>query len=103
MNYPVWELTTLGGGTLIAAVSIIHVYVAHLAVGGGIFIWLIDRKVSLTNNIELREYLKKYTGFFLLLTMVFGAVTGVGIWTTISLVSPSGTSVLTHNFVFIWA
>jgi hypothetical protein len=40
MNYPVWETTYWGGGTWIAFVAVLHVYIAHLAVGGGLFIWL---------------------------------------------------------------
>lgn len=103
MNYPVWELTTIGGGTLIAVISILHVYIAHFAVGGGIFIWLTDLKGFRDNNPGIHEYLKKHIWFFLLITMVFGAVSGVGIWFAISLVNPSGTSILIHNFVFAWA
>jgi mono/diheme cytochrome c family protein len=34
---------------------------------------------------------------------VFGAVSGVGIWWTIGLVSPPGTSTLIHTFVWGWA
>jgi len=103
VNYPVWELTCIGGGTLMAVISILHVYVAHLAVGGGMYLWLTDLKSSRENDQELVNFLREHTWFFLLLTMVFGAVTGVGIWFTISLINPSGTSVLIHNFVFAWA
>lgn len=39
----------------------------------------------------------------LLLTMVFGGLTGVGIWFTIALLNPSATSTLIHTFVFGWA
>ncbi|MFP4658421.1 MAG: c-type cytochrome, partial [Desulfonatronovibrionaceae bacterium] len=49
------------------------------------------------------DYTRRHTKFFLLLTMVFGGLTGVGIWFTISLLSPAATSVLIHNFVFAWA
>ena len=38
MNYPVWELTTAGGGFLIALIAVFHVYIAHFAVGGGLFL-----------------------------------------------------------------
>lgn len=41
--------------------------------------------------------------WFLFLTMVFGSITGVGIWFVISVVNPSATSDLIHNFVFGWA
>lgn len=103
MNYPIWELTTLGGGSLIALISILHVYVAHLAVGGGLFLWLTDWKGFRDNNSDIHAYVKKHTWFFLLLTMVFGGITGVGIWFIIALVSPAATSALIHIFVFGWA
>lgn len=103
MNYPVWELTWLGGGTLIALIAVLHVYIAHLAVGGGMFIWLTDWKGYRENSAPIHDYVHRHTWFFLLLTMVFGGVTGVGIWFIISLVSPTATSTLIHNFVFGWA
>jgi cytochrome bd-type quinol oxidase subunit 1 len=103
MNYPVWELTTLGGGSLIALIAILHVYIAHLAVGGGLFIWLTDRKGYLEKSPEIHHYVHKHTWFFLLLTMVFGGLSGVGIWFIIALVNPAATSALIHNFVFGWA
>jgi hypothetical protein len=103
MNYPIWNLTTIGGGTLIAVIAILHVYISHLAVGGGMFLWWTDRKSVRTHDARLTEYVRRHTWFFLLLTMVFGGVTGVGIWFIIALVQPSGTSVLIHNFVFGWA
>ncbi len=103
MNYPVWELFGLGGGTLIALVSVLHVYISHLAVGGGIFIWLTDRKALKENDSDLNDFLRRYNWVFLLVTMVLGGMTGVGIWWTISMVNPAGTSALIHNFVFGWA
>ena len=103
MNYPIWELYSLGGGTLIAIISILHVYISHLAVGGGIFIWLTDRRAVKTNDSSLLDYIKSHTWLFLLLTMVFGGISGVGIWFIIGLVHPAATSTLIHNFVFGWA
>jgi hypothetical protein len=38
MNYPVWYLPTIGGGTLIALISIVHVFISHFAVGGGLYL-----------------------------------------------------------------
>jgi mono/diheme cytochrome c family protein len=84
-------------------ISILHVYIAHLAVGGGLFLWLTDRKGVRENNPEILAYVKKHTWFFLLLTMVFGGVSGVGIWFIIGLVHPAATSQLIHSFVFGWA
>ncbi len=103
MNYPIWDLTTIGGGSLIALIAILHVYIAHLAVGGGLFLWLTDRTAVKRSDAQLTDYVRRHTWFFLLLTMVFGGVTGVGIWFIIALVQPAATSSLIHNFVFGWA
>jgi hypothetical protein len=103
MNYPIWEFIKINGGTLIAIISVFHAYIAHLAVGGGIFLWLTDLKGLKEKNAAIHDYIKRYTLFFLLVTMVLGGVTGVGIWFIIMLVNPSATSALIHNFVFGWA
>jgi cytochrome d ubiquinol oxidase subunit I len=49
------------------------------------------------------EQLAKHSKFFLVLTAVFGTVSGVGIWFAIGLTHPEATSTLIHNFVFGWA
>jgi len=103
MNYPVWELYTSGGGLLIALIAVLHVYISHFAVGGGLYLVLCEYKANRDNNEELFSYLKIHARFFLLLTMVLGGVTGVGIWFIMSLLSPEATSVLIHQFVFAWA
>ncbi len=103
MNYPVWLLDAFGGGTLIALIAVVHVYVSHFAVGGGLFLVLTEMKGLRENSPAILEYTRKHARFFLLLTMVFGALTGVGIWFTIALLSPAGTSSLIHTFVFGWA
>jgi len=103
MNYPVWYLPQVGGGLLIAIIAVLHVVISHLAVGGGLFLVLTERKAVLTKNNALLDYVRKHTWFFLLLTMVFGGMSGVGIWFIISLVNPAATSSLIHTFVFGWA
>ncbi|MFH1215077.1 MAG: cytochrome ubiquinol oxidase subunit I [Pseudomonadota bacterium] len=103
MNYPVWQLDFAGGGLFIALIAVLHVYISHFAVGGGLFLVLTEMKGYRENSSEIVDYVKKHTKFFLLMTMVLGGLTGVGIWFTISILSPAGTSVLIHNFVFAWA
>ncbi|WP_147819831.1 multiheme c-type cytochrome [Salidesulfovibrio onnuriiensis] len=103
MEYPLWQLATTAGGFWIALVSILHVYVAQFAVGGGLFLVLTERSAYKRQSGDLLEYVRKHSKFFLLLSMVFGAVTGVGIWFTIALTSPQATIVLIHNFLFAWA
>ena len=103
MNYPVWELYTAGGGFLIAFIAVIHVYVAHFAVGGGLYLVLMEKKAYKLQSDVLLSYVQGHSKFFLLLTMVFGGLTGVGIWFTIALLNPGATSTLIHTFVFGWA
>ena len=38
MNYPVWDIPA--SGLLIAVIAILHVFVSHFAVGGGLFLVL---------------------------------------------------------------
>lgn len=102
MNYPVWDVS-FGSGLLIAIISVVHVFVSHFAVGGGLFLVLTERKAYKENNSQLVGWLKTHSKFFVLLTVVFGAITGVGIWFTIALVNPSATSALIHAFVWGWA
>ena len=56
-----------------------------------------------TTTAPYLDYLKGHSTFFILLTVVFGAITGVGIWWTIGLASPLATETLIRTFVFGWA
>jgi mono/diheme cytochrome c family protein len=103
MNYPAWIVGGIDGGLIIAFVSIIHVYIAHFAVGGGLFLVISETIARRRNDEALLASVRSFTNLFLLLTMVAGGMTGVGIWFTISLVQPAGTSLLIHQFVFAWA
>jgi mono/diheme cytochrome c family protein len=103
MNYPVWFLPETGGGFLIALISILHVFVSHFAVGGGLYLIYAEKKGLRENSQPILDFTKRHARFFLLVTLVFGSISGVGIWFIISLVNPAATSLLIHNFVFGWA
>ena len=103
MNYPIWDLPILGGGILIGTIAILHVFVSHFAVGGGLFLVLTERKAYRDDDPDLLAYLRTHSTFFVLVVLVFGAVSGVGIWWSIGLVSPTATSTLIHVFVWVWA
>lgn len=103
MHYPWWYVPYLTGPMVIAVISVVHVLVAHYAVGGGAFLALETGYAYRTGNRDYLGYLKRHARFFVLLTVVFGAITGVGIWWTIGLASPLATEVLIRTFVFGWA
>lgn len=104
MNYPIWDIPGIIGGIVIGMNAIFHVFVSHMAVGLGLFIIFAEYKARKENNTAILKALKKtsFTGF-LLFSFTIGALGGVGIWTTIGLVSPEATSMLIHNYVWGWA
>jgi mono/diheme cytochrome c family protein len=101
MNYPIWDLS--GRGLLIAGIAILHVFISHFAVGGGLFLVLTERRARRTGDDELLAWVRRHSRFFVLLTLVLGAITGVGIWFTIGLVHPQATSTLIQVWVWAWA
>lgn len=101
MNFPIWDLPA--PGLLIAFVAIVHVFISHFAVGGGLFLVLTERKARRERDDALLAFVRAHTRFFVLLTLVLGAMTGVGIWFTIGLVNPAATSSLINTFVWGWA
>jgi len=103
MHYPWWYVSKLTGPMLIALIATTHVFVSMYAVGGGIYLAGETGYAYKVNNKSLLEYLRSQAMFFILLTVVFGAITGVGIWWTIGLTSPLATESLIHIFVFGWA
>lgn len=103
MEYPVWHFSGASSGLFIAIVAVLHVFIAQFAVGGGIYLVWMERKARREQSPDLLRWLQGHTRFFLLVTMVFGGLSGVGIWLTISVVNPGATAMLIHNFVFIWA
>jgi hypothetical protein len=80
MNYPVWYLPETGGGLLIALIAILHVFVSHFAVGGGLYLIYAEKKALREKSQALLDFTRDHARFFLLVTMVFGSITGVGIW-----------------------
>jgi len=103
MNYPIWEVPLLGGGWVIGLIAIVHVYVSHFAIGTGFFLVYTEWKCYQSADARILAYVRHHSRFFVLLSLVTGALTGVGIWFAIGLVHPAATSALIHQFVFVWA
>lgn len=103
MNYPFWDVPHIGSGWVIGMIAIFHVMISQFAVGGGLWLPMAERKAMREHRADWMEMLKGHSRFFLILTAVFGTVSGVGIWFAIGLTQPEATSTLIHNFVFGWA
>lgn len=105
MEFPVWWIPGLSAALPVAVIAIVHVFIAHFAIGGGLFLVLAERAGLRAG--EQREtilaYVKGHTRFFMLLTLVAGGLTGVGIWFVIGVASPAGTRELILTFLFGWA
>jgi cytochrome d ubiquinol oxidase subunit I len=102
VDYPIWNLA-FGGGVLIGIVAITHVLVSHFAIGGGFAIAFIETLAVRRGNLALRALAKRSSLMLILVSTVFGAISGVGIWVTIGLVQPAATSALIHTYVWGWA
>jgi mono/diheme cytochrome c family protein len=103
MEYPVWLIPGVNKGLIIGVISVLHVFIAQFAVGGGVYLAWAEGRALRHGAPELLIWLEKHTRFFLLLTMVFGGLSGVAIWFSMTVTSPAGTALLTHNFVYVWA
>jgi cytochrome bd ubiquinol oxidase subunit I len=102
LHYPFWSVPFLTSPMIIALVSTLHVLVSHYAVGGGFFLAVETRFAYRTRHGGYLAYLKDHAWFFILVTVVYGAISGVGIWWTIGLASPLATETLLHAFMFGW-
>lgn len=103
MFYPVWEVPVIGNGLVIGIIASLHVFISHFAVGGGAFFALTEQLAYNNKDEKIYNYLEKHAKTFLLVTSVFGAISGVGIWWAIGLSNPAATQVLIQNFSLYWA
>jgi mono/diheme cytochrome c family protein len=102
MDYPIWDVS-IGPSMMIAIVAIAHVIVSHFAVGGGLLIAVTETLAVKRSDEHLRELARRSSLVLILLSTVFGAISGVGIWVTVGLAAPAAISSLIHNYVWGWA
>lgn len=102
MDFPLW-IPGIGAGVLIGIVAITHVLVSHFAVGGGIVMAVVETLAVKRQDQALRNLAKRTSLILILVSTVFGAISGVGIWVTIGLLHPVATSALIHSYVWGWA
>ncbi len=102
MNYPFWD-THLSYGVLMALIAVVHVFIAHFAIGGGFYLTISERFARKAGDAARLDFLERLSKTFLLITLVAGTLTGVWIWFVIGLTAPAATEALIHHFVWGWA
>jgi mono/diheme cytochrome c family protein len=85
------------------AIAVLHVFISHFAIGGGLYLVVTEHCGRKCGDESVLLYLQKLSKFFVLVSLVMGALTGVAIWFIIGLLNPTATEVLIHNYVWGWA
>jgi mono/diheme cytochrome c family protein len=102
MDYPFWDVA-IGGGMLMGLVAVAHVVVSHFAIGGGLVIAVTETLAVRRGDRDMRELARRSSLMLILVSTVFGAISGVGIWVVAGLISPATISALIRNYVWGWA
>ena len=102
MDLPVFHLDFFNNRGLIAVTAILHVVINHgMAVGGiPLVAWLEWR--AWRGEHELDEVARRILAVFFVITTTIGALTGVGIWLTASLINPIAIGSLLRVFFWTW-
>jgi len=101
--YPVNDYGPLMPGLVMAAVAIVHVFLAQFAVGGGVLLCYFQWLSMTGRSSSAKLFVNGYFKVLVLISFVLGALTGVGIWFTSIQVSAPTIGQMILNFHWIWA
>ncbi len=103
MDFPIFHLDFLGDRMLVALTAIIHVLINHpIAVGAYPLITLLEWQGIKTGEKAWDELARRVVFIAFIITTSAGALTGVGIWLTTSLVAPFAIGSLLRVFFWAW-
>jgi mono/diheme cytochrome c family protein len=103
MDFPIFHLDFLGNRMLIAITAIIHVLINHpVAVGAYPLIALMEWRGIKTGEQAWDDLARRVVFIAFIITTTLGAITGVGIWLTTSLVAPFAIGSLLRVFFWGW-
>jgi hypothetical protein len=103
MDFPIFHLDFIGNRMLIAIMAIVHVVINHaMAVGAIPLVTLLEWRAYQLKNEALDQLAYKITFCFFVITTSVGAMTGVGIWFTTSVVNPDAIGSLIRVFFWAW-
>lgn len=99
MTFPVWDAPGLAA-PLKSVLVFLFAIGGYFAAGASLLMVILEHKAHREGNQPLLTFLQDWSRFFLLMTVVVGAVIGVGIWLVLGLTEPW--AVLLHARVLVW-
>ncbi|WP_374448548.1 hypothetical protein [Stella sp.] len=103
MDFPVFHLDLLGNRWLVATIAILHVLINHgLAVGMMPLVAAMEWYGIKTRDPRWDRLAHRILFVAFLVTTTVGALTGVGIWLSVSLVNPYSIGSLIRVFFWAW-
>lgn len=103
VNFPSIEFPWFGNGTVIALIAIIHVIVSHgVAIGASTLMVTAEYVGYNTRNEKLDAFARKMAKWVLIITTTVGAMTGVGIWFSTTVIQPDSIGALLRIFFWAW-
>ncbi len=101
--YPIQDYGPLMKGMVIGGLGIFHVFLAQMAIGGGMILCYFEWLRRTRRSPGAGRFIGGYFQALVLVSFVLGAVTGVAMWFTSIQVSPRTIGVLVDEFHWIWA
>ncbi|WP_240419439.1 hypothetical protein [Paenibacillus periandrae] len=103
MNFPTIDFGWLGNGNLIGMMAVLHVMINHaVAIGGSILMVSIEFVAFKRGNERLEAFARRLSKWILIITTTAGAMTGVGIWFTTTIIEPDAIGALIRIFHWAW-
>jgi cytochrome bd ubiquinol oxidase subunit I len=102
-HYPINDYGPLMKGMVIGGLGIFHVFLAQMAIGGGMLLLYFEWLRRSGRCQYAARFINGYFQALVLVSFVLGALTGVAMWFTSIQVSPRTIGVLVDEFHWIWA
>lgn len=100
--YPINEYGPIMPGMMMAAVAIVHVFLAQFTIGGGMLLCYFQWQAMRETSGSLRKFIGGYFKALVMVSFVLGALTGVAIWLTSIQVGPQTIQLMVQHFHWIW-
>ena len=103
MEFPLWHFPLIGDGMAIGVVAVVHVIISHGVAIGSVFMLAVAERLAHKRGIPGSEYVTRRIMRALVVVVTgAGAISGVGIWFTITALAPSGAGTLVRLYFWPW-